>query len=108
MTEELKSNPYGFCPICGKPGVSRERRPDGNDKCQAGHQYPSMAASRQDSDDIITELQSKLSAAEEEIERLKLALDNIKSHQEISAGSLHNLSATWHIADKALSSDAKQ
>ncbi len=35
------SAPYGFCPICGAYGVTRERRPDGNDRCSAGHTYPS-------------------------------------------------------------------
>jgi len=36
--------PYGYCPHCLKPGVSRERRPDGNDTCQSGHVYPSRCA----------------------------------------------------------------
>lgn len=35
---------YGYCPICGKPGFSRERRPNGNDKCEAGCTYPSRDA----------------------------------------------------------------
>ncbi len=35
---------YGFCPICGAPGASRERRPRGNDRCAAGHVYPSSDA----------------------------------------------------------------
>jgi hypothetical protein len=35
---------YGFCPICGKIGVQRERRSDGNDKCENGHVYPSRDA----------------------------------------------------------------
>lgn len=32
---------FGYCPTCGAPGVGRERRPDGNDTCQNGHEYPS-------------------------------------------------------------------
>jgi len=36
--------PYGTCPQCGSPGVSRERRPNGNDKCSEGHGYPSSTA----------------------------------------------------------------
>jgi hypothetical protein len=32
---------FGFCPLCGAPGSSRERRQDGNDKCTKGHGYPS-------------------------------------------------------------------
>lgn len=36
--------PYGYCPRCQAPGVSRERRPDGNDRCAKGHVYPSRLA----------------------------------------------------------------
>ena len=36
--------PYGFCPNCRAKGFSRERRPDGNDKCVNGHVYPSKEA----------------------------------------------------------------
>ena len=32
---------YGNCPICGADGISRERRPNGNDTCANGHTYPS-------------------------------------------------------------------
>lgn len=35
---------YGICPKCGAPGVSRERRPNGNDQCTRGHVYPSREA----------------------------------------------------------------
>ena len=42
--ECANSNLYGFCPICGKPGVTRERRLDGNDTCSNGHTYKSAAA----------------------------------------------------------------
>lgn len=36
--------PYGFCPHCGEPGVFRARRLHGNDRCAAGHMYPSEKA----------------------------------------------------------------
>lgn len=36
--------PYGLCPICAAKGVSRQRRPDGDDKCARGHTYPSRDA----------------------------------------------------------------
>lgn len=36
--------PYGFCPTCGAAGMSRERRPNGNDRCLKGHTYPSCNA----------------------------------------------------------------
>ena len=32
-------NPYGTCPECGQPGVSTERRIDGNSFCAAGHEF---------------------------------------------------------------------
>lgn len=39
--------PYGYCPRCDAKGVNRERRINGNDKCENGHCYPSAhAASR--------------------------------------------------------------
>ena len=45
MTENKDSIfPYGCCPICGLPGVTRERRPNGNDRCEDGHTYPSSNA----------------------------------------------------------------
>lgn len=36
--------PYGYCPACGAPGKTRERRPNGNDTCENGHTYPSAQA----------------------------------------------------------------
>ena len=35
---------YGYCPTCGAKGAMRERRPNGNDKCENGHTYPSRQA----------------------------------------------------------------
>jgi hypothetical protein len=37
---------YDLCPTCGAPGISRERRIDGNDRCKNGHVYPSRLAVR--------------------------------------------------------------
>lgn len=37
-------SPYGTCPKCGAHGVQRERRPNGNDKCERGCTYPSRSA----------------------------------------------------------------
>lgn len=36
--------PYGYCPICSKPGMTREQVPGGKDRCQAGHIYASLMA----------------------------------------------------------------
>lgn len=35
---------YGYCPRCGAKSVDRERRLNGNDRCENGHQYPSAHA----------------------------------------------------------------
>lgn len=35
---------YGFCPICGKRGMQRERRINGSDYCMNFHRYPSDTA----------------------------------------------------------------
>lgn len=37
---------YGYCPKCGAPGEMRQGRPDGNDRCQRKHSYPSREATR--------------------------------------------------------------
>ena len=44
VTPTVCSSAYGFCPFCGLPGVDRERRPNGNDRCGNDHVYPSRAA----------------------------------------------------------------
>jgi hypothetical protein len=36
--------PYGYCPICAAPGKERERRANGDDRCENGHTYPSRDA----------------------------------------------------------------
>ena len=35
---------YGYCPKCGARGQQRERRINGNDKCENGCTYPSRDA----------------------------------------------------------------
>lgn len=52
---------YGFCPKCGKPGVRRERRPDGNDTCEEGHVYPSRKATAEPLPELVerTQLEKK-------------------------------------------------
>lgn len=46
ITRRTVSSPLGWCPVpgCDKRGMSRERRPDGNDQCEAGHVYASKNA----------------------------------------------------------------
>lgn len=39
--DDTDSAPYGYCPRCGERGQSRERRPNGVDRCASGHTYPS-------------------------------------------------------------------
>ena len=35
---------YGYCPVCKGAGVSRDRCPNGNDRCVNGHTYPSATS----------------------------------------------------------------
>jgi hypothetical protein len=48
-----ESPSYGYCPKCGAKGVERERRTDGNDKCENGHVYPSKDALDMPIEDMI-------------------------------------------------------
>jgi len=68
--------PYGYCPVCGTPGISRERRPNGNDRCRNGHVYPSTNAKPTTED----KLRQQLREAREEIERLKRENDTLKEY----------------------------
>ena len=47
---------YGYCPVCGGMGKSRERRIDGNDRCENGHIYPSKASVREQNEKEHTEV----------------------------------------------------
>lgn len=40
-SKEKQDKGYGFCPICGSPGIQRERRPNGDTLCENGHKCPS-------------------------------------------------------------------
>lgn len=44
VKKEDYNQPYGYCPICSIPGMSRERRINGNDMCFNGHIYLSRDA----------------------------------------------------------------
>lgn len=44
MEQDQEHSPYGYCPHCKRPGLTRERRPNGDDTCEAGHKYPSASA----------------------------------------------------------------
>lgn len=39
-----KKNRLGACPHCGAPGLTRERRINGNDTCMNMHKYKSNEA----------------------------------------------------------------
>lgn len=44
MKQMSHDEPYGYCPTCQAPGVTRQRCPNGNDTCANGHHYPSRDA----------------------------------------------------------------
>jgi len=41
---DIPDDCYGYCPICNKRGVIRERSINGNDRCIDGHIYKSKDA----------------------------------------------------------------
>lgn len=43
IAEQLHDE-YGRCPHCGGKCIERERRLNGNDRCENGHVYPSREA----------------------------------------------------------------
>jgi len=51
---------------------------------------------------ISCEISKDLIDKDDEIKRLREALEDIKKHQEIASGTLSSLSATYLIASKAL------
>jgi len=42
--EKETPNLYGYCPICYAPGIARERKLNGDDRCKNDHWYPSKDA----------------------------------------------------------------
>lgn len=50
-----KPRGYGTCPKCGAPVDSRERRPNGNDRCEAGHVFPSRETVPYEDEDGVDE-----------------------------------------------------
>lgn len=70
MTKDTPA-PYGYCPTCGGLGLSRERRPNGNDRCENGHEYPSRSS-----------VTSTLTFSPAESEDLRLEVQRLRSINE--------------------------
>lgn len=51
---------------------------------------------------IVSDLLDHIAAITEERERLRVALENVKKHMEVSMRGNHSVSTTWRIADRAL------
>ena len=60
--------PYGYCPVCGGLGLSLERRPNGDARCENGHLYRPVGPS-------VTTLKVGPEAAE--LEQLKRELQRM-------------------------------
>ena len=60
--------PYGFCPVCGGLGLSLERRPNGDARCENGHLYRPVGPS------VIT---LKVGPEAAELEQLKRELQRM-------------------------------
>jgi len=76
---------YGYCPKCGAPGKSRERRPNGYDRCENGCVYPSRDSLNKPPEPC------------KECERLREVLKDAREH-----AARFGLSALVRKLDKAL------
>ena len=70
---------YGFCPFCGAPGASRERRPNGNDVCVNLHVYPSCKAIKSSksvpTEEVLTAQINSLQKQLDEVKKKKASKD---------------------------------
>ena len=62
--------PYGFCPICGGLGRSRERRVNGDDRCENGHTYPSSKS--------VASTLTPVPSEAEQLHRLRIERDHFR------------------------------
>lgn len=82
---------YGYCPFCHAPGVSRERRINGNDLCSNGHKYPSSSSSKKEEN---KPLPSWVSRAREMIISRNIGLDMAIQSDNQSIVSIHHYAIT--------------
>ncbi|MCK9434995.1 MAG: hypothetical protein M0R32_09305 [Candidatus Cloacimonetes bacterium] len=112
LKKQAQTKGYGLCPRCGAPGISRERRIDGNDMCENRHTYPSKEAidvSREDLIDreyleaverndeekaqrLVDEWQAHRSIPEEESEKW---WDVHEEHLDMTDSSMREVYADW-------------
>lgn len=67
LAHEENPYPYGFCPVCGCHGKTRERRPNGNDICALNHVYPSRDALPERPRDLRTLIKHRIARFENDI-----------------------------------------
>ncbi len=83
---------YGYCPICGAKGRTRERRPNGNDKCENGHTYPSRGALRRQPDKYEVKLRERdrtIAKLTESLKEAKTAIENLSTSLRVLHKELH-------------------
>lgn len=82
LKKQAQTKGYGLCPRCGAPGISRERRIDGNDMCENRHTYPSKEAIELSREDLIDKayLEAIEKNDEEKAQRL---VDEWQAHRSI-------------------------
>jgi ribosomal protein S17E len=72
---------YGYCPICGAKGKSRERRINGDDRCENDHVYPSSTALKTPpKNDSQISMEQKILQLQEEIKNLESKLAKERSY----------------------------
>lgn len=97
---------YGFCPICGAKGISRERRPNGNDRCGNGHTYLSKEAKsvwgKKMSDSPMTEFERQFPEMALKIHMLTAELDAFRREMDRSECDLEGTNELVELLRTAL------
>ncbi len=74
---------YGYCPICGAKGKSRERRINGDDRCENDHVYPSSTTLKTPPEnDSQISMEQKILQLQEELTRLQKENISLKEFKE--------------------------
>jgi hypothetical protein len=87
---------YGKCPKCGAKGISRERRINGNDRCENGHTYPSKDSILEGSNLSLNPRIEKL----EEMHKAAMELAEYASYAEIIGAVSKNRNPIREWCDK--------
>lgn len=90
---------YGYCPVCGAPGISAERSPDGHTHCQRGHKYPHASRLNDPLDRLTADFNPKFGFIQHMVGR-----PNPVDLQQLQAGGFSNphTQEKWEIYQQGI------